>query len=78
MDELLKKQEAAIKIPKIGDLVTGAVISISKNEVYVDLDGITTGIVRGREIYDESDEFSNLKAGDKATATVIGLDNENG
>jgi small subunit ribosomal protein S1 len=78
MDELLKKQEAAIKIPKIGDLVTGSVISISKNEVYLDLDGITTGIVRGREIYDESDEFSNLKAGDKATATVIGLDNENG
>ncbi|MDD5749698.1 MAG: S1 RNA-binding domain-containing protein [Patescibacteria group bacterium] len=77
MDELLDK-EAAIKIPKIGDLVTGRVISISKNEVYLDLDGVNTGIVRGREIYDESDEFSNLKIGDAASATVINLDNENG
>jgi small subunit ribosomal protein S1 len=76
--EALLEDEKAVQVPKIGDMVTGAVISISKNEIYVDLEGITTGIVRGREIYDESDEFSNLKVGDKATATVIGLDNENG
>lgn len=77
MDELLQK-ENAVNIPKVGDLVKGTVISISKNEIYLDLDGITTGIIRGREIYDESDEFSNLKKGDQAAATVIGLDNENG
>jgi len=77
MDELLQRQDA-INIPKVGDLVEGTVISISKNEIYLDLNGITTGIVRGREIYDESDEFSNLKKGEKATATVIALDNENG
>lgn len=77
MDELLQKEEA-VQIPAVGDLVTGTVISISKNEIYLDLAGVTTGIIRGREIYDESDESSNLKAGDKATATVIGLDNENG
>lgn len=77
MDALLEKQGAA-PIPKMGDLVTGNVISISKNEIYLDISGITTGIIRGKEIYDESDESSNLKIGDKATATVIGLDNENG
>ncbi len=77
MDALLEK-EGASKIPGVGDLVSGVVISISKNEVYVDLAGITTGIVRGREIYDESEEFSNLKVSDKVSATVIGLDNENG
>ena len=52
MADLLKKDKA-LKIPKIGDLVEGIIISISKNEVYLDLDGITTGIVRGKEIYDE-------------------------
>ena len=77
MDDLLE-QQAAVQIPKIGDLVEGTVISISKNEVYLDIAGITTGIIRGKEIYDESDESSNLKIGDKASATVIGLDNENG
>lgn len=77
MDELLANEKAA-KIPQIGELVSGTVISVSKNEIYLDIDGITTGIIRGREIYDESDESSNLKIGDEATATVIGLDNENG
>ena len=77
MDELLK-DEKAFSIPKVGDLVTGTVISVSKNEIYLDLTGITTGIIRGREIYDESDDSAGLKIGDMATATVVGLDNENG
>lgn len=77
MDVLLE-QDNAVKVPRVGDLVEGTVISISKNEIYLDLAGITTGIIRGREIYDESTEFSNLKIGDKAHATVVGLDNENG
>lgn len=77
MDILLQKTDA-IKVPKVGDLVEGTVISLSKNEIYLDLAGITTGIIRGREIYDESTEFSNLKIGDVAQATVVGLDNENG
>jgi len=77
MDALLDS-EKAVNIPKKGDLVTGTIISLSKNEIYLDLDGITTGIIRGREIYDESDETSGLKIGDQASATVISLDNENG
>lgn len=77
MDTLLS-QEGALKIPKIGDLVTGTIISISKNEIYLDLAGLTTGVIRGREVYDESSDSADLKIGDKATATVIGLDNENG
>lgn len=77
MDALLS-QAGAVKVPKIGDLVTGMVISVSKNEIYLDLAGLTTGVIRGREIYDESDESTSLKIGDQATATVIGLDNENG
>ncbi len=77
MADLLKKDKA-LKIPKIGDLVEGIIISISKNEVYLDLDGITTGIVRGKEIYDESSDGSILKIGDKIPAKVVDLDNENG
>jgi small subunit ribosomal protein S1 len=76
--DLLLQDEKAFSIPREGELVTGTVISLSKNEIYIDLDGITTGIIRGKEIYDESDETAGLKVGDKATATVVGLDNENG
>ena len=77
MEELLKDKNA-VTMPKIGDLIEGKVISLSKNEVYLDLDGLTTGIIRGREIYDESDDSSSLKIGDTTSATVIDLENENG
>jgi len=77
MDALLESDKVA-KMPQVGDLVEGRVISLSKNEVYLDIDGVTTGIVRGREVYDESADSAGLKIGDMASATVISLDNENG
>jgi small subunit ribosomal protein S1 len=77
MEELLKDKNA-VTMPKVGDLTEGKVISLSKNEVYLDLDGLTTGIIRGREIYDESEDSSSLKIGDTTSATVIDLENENG
>jgi len=77
MDSLLMQGEAK-PIPKIGELVEGAIINISKNEIQLDIDGLTTGVVRGKEIYDESGEYSNLKVGDKASATVLELENEQG
>lgn len=77
MDALLESDKVA-KMPQVGELVEGRVISASKNEVYLDIDGITTGVVRGREVYDESADSAGLKIGDMASATVISLDNENG
>lgn len=77
MAELLKDKNAA-NMPKVGDLVEGKIISISKNEIYLDIDGLTTGVIRGREIYDESEDSDKLKIGDIASATVVDLENENG
>jgi len=67
-----------LKLPKVGDVIKCTVINASKAEVRLDLDGIKTGIVRGRELYNESEEYGNLKTGDKVEATVIELENENG
>jgi small subunit ribosomal protein S1 len=72
---LLKDQP---QLPKVGDLVKGKVISVSKSEVHLDIDGITTGVVRGRELIDESGEYSNIKIGDLAQATVLEMENESG
>ncbi|MDP2587062.1 MAG: S1 RNA-binding domain-containing protein [Candidatus Komeilibacteria bacterium] len=77
MDELLARADAR-PIPKVGDLVEGTVISASKNEVLLDIDGITAGVVRGKEIYDESDLYTDVQAGAKVSATVLELENENG
>src|SRR3989344_5335378 len=67
-----------VKIPKVGDIIKGVIIDISRSEIRLDIDGLTTGIVRGREFYDESNEYSNLKVADEEEATEIDLENENG
>lgn len=81
MKDLVTKKEYAKLIqslPKANDLIEATVIEIGRNEVYLDINGLTTGVVRGPELFDESGEFSNLKKGDKTLATVIDLENEKG
>lgn len=75
---LLEQEKDAIKIPQVGDLVEGVVIAIGKNEIHLDINNLTTGVVRGKEIWDESGELNNIKVGDQVAATVIELENENG
>lgn len=77
MDQLLASAGSAI-IPAAGGTVNGTVISVGKREVRLDIPGFTTGVVRGRELFDESGEFSNIKIGDKVSAIVLELENENG
>lgn len=65
-------------LPKTGDLVKGKVLSASKSQITVDIEGFTTGIVRGREIKNLPEECGKLKPGDEIQAMVIDLDNEDG
>lgn len=67
-----------LRIPKVGDVVKGRIISMARNEIRVDIDGYKTGIVRGRELFDESAEYGDLKVGAAVEATVIDLENEHG
>ena len=75
-ESLMEKEEIAM--PKVGDIIKGTVITASKSEIKLDLNGIMIGVVRGKELYRESPEYANLKAGDEVEATVIDLENENG
>lgn len=77
MNQLLENKQY-FNLPKVGDLTKGIVISVDKNEVHIDLGGIATGVVRGKERYDESDEYKGLKSGDIVEATVLEMENENG
>ena len=67
-----------LNIPKIGDVVTGKVIGAGRREIRIDVNGIATGVVRGRELFSESKEYGGLKAGEEVEATIIELENENG
>lgn len=74
--KLLDKEN--LKIPLAGDIVKGTVLAASKAEVKLDIGGITTGVVRGRELYFEAEEYAHLKPGDEVEATIIEEENENG
>jgi len=73
---LLEKEE--LKIPQVGDIVKGLVIAASKAEVRLDIDGVMTGIVRGPELYLESEEYTNLEPGKEVEAMVVDAENEDG
>jgi len=75
-EKLLEKNN--IDIPQVGDIIKGIVISASKAEVKLDINGVLIGIVRGPELYFEAEEYANLKSGDEVEATVIDEENENG
>jgi small subunit ribosomal protein S1 len=63
---------------KVGELVEGKIIKIGRSEIWVDLDGLATGLIRGPELEDELGENKNLKVGDTISATVIDRENEKG
>lgn len=70
--------ENLVVFPKEGDIVKGIIISVDKGEVRINIEGVTTAIVRGAEIFTESQEYANLKPGDEVEGTLIDLENENG
>lgn len=71
-------QLQVLHIPKVGEIIKGKIISVDKGEVRIDIEGMTTGVVRARELFNESQEYANIKPGDEVEATVIDLENENG
>jgi len=76
LQQLLEDRQF-LAMPKVGDVVRGVVTNASKNEVHLDLGGCS-GVIRGRELYNESDEYGKLILGDEVEATVLDLENELG
>lgn len=77
MDDFLQKA-GDFKLPEPGQLIEGQVISVYKNKVLVDIGGLTTGIITGREVKDSADTVESLKPGDDISAYVIEAENEEG
>lgn len=75
--QLLKDQQFT-QLPQVGDIIKGKIIGLAKNEIQLDINGVASGVIRGRETYDESGEYADLKIGDEVEATVLENENENG
>lgn len=69
---------ADIKVLKVGDMIEGKLLSVGKNEVYIDLEGYGIGVVRGRELYDDQATLASLKPGDQIFASVVETENKEG
>ena len=67
-----------IKVLKAGDMIEGKLLTVGKNEVYVDLEGYGVGVVRGRELYDDQATLNSLKPGDKIFVSVVDSENKEG
>src|SRR3989344_4212431 len=77
MDGLFKSGKA-FATPKIGELISGTVLSRRGPYIYIDLGPYGTGVVYGREFYNARDIIKTLKTGSLVTAKVIELENEDG
>ena len=77
MDELMQGV-TEISFPKPGSTVEGKVVSVIKNKVLVDLDGVSTGVIEGKEAYDSMGTLKTLKIGDSISAYVLEEENEDG
>ena len=77
MENIMKQGGFSVFI-KEGDTVEGQVIDKMGTRVFLDLGAKGTGIIYGREYYSAQDIIKGLKPGDKVSAKVVEVDNEDG
>src|SRR3989339_558205 len=66
------------KIFKIGELIKGIVINKKKNCILVDINGVSTGIITGKEIKDTANTAKTVQVDDIIEAVVIENENDDG
>ncbi len=64
--------------PNVSDIVTGKVLALHKNSVFVELPPFGTGIIYGREYSNARDLIKNISIGDEVTGTIIDMNNADG
>lgn len=77
MESLLQDSPNMI-FPQPGTLIDGTITDMNKNKILVDLGGISTGIIAGKEAHDSMDTMKELKVGDTISAYVVESENQDG
>ncbi len=77
MEELMKKSPEIFR-SKPGQLVDGIVVFKGKNKLLIDIRGVATGIISGRELRDSFNTFKDLNPGDEVSAMVLEDENDEG
>jgi len=77
MEELMK-QSPPLYRPRPGELIEGTVVFRGKNKLLLDINGVATGIISGRELRDSFNTFKDLTDGDVVGALVLEEENDEG
>ena len=77
MEELIV-DSPQIFLPKPGSIVEGNVITVHNNRILVDLGGVSTGVIAGKEAVDSMDTVKSLTEGDEVSAFVLEPENDEG
>ena len=78
MDQLVDKHLPDMVDITRGELINGQVLDVTKNYILVDLGGLFTGIIQGKEIHDTKKTAEKLVIGDTVNAIVLDEENEDG
>jgi small subunit ribosomal protein S1 len=76
MKDLLAREE--FDLPKVGQILDGTVISITKSLVFIDIGSRGIGVVYPGQFYDNPARMKVLKPGDDVSAMLVELENEDG
>jgi small subunit ribosomal protein S1 len=77
MEALLERSPEIIRAEP-GMVLEGKVVFKGKNKVLLDVGGVATGIISGKELRDSFHTFHDLKVGTEVTAMVLEEENEEG
>jgi len=76
MKEILQNEN--LKPPQIGKIVEGTVLGQKRGALFLNLGALGTGIIYGREFFQNKEKLEKLKPGDKILAKIVEVDNEEG
>ena len=67
-----------IFVPQVGSMVEGTVVQVDKTKIVIDIQGMTTGIVAGKELKISKDIINNIKIGDTVHAVIVDEEDNEG
>ena len=78
MEDLMNELEDSLKRINVGDVVNGKVISVTEEEIMMDIQFRSDGIVTREEVSEEGSLLENFKAGDIINVQILKIDDGSG
>ncbi len=78
MEKNIKKTKDVIAPLSMGSIIEGKIVARDRSSIFVDLGVFGTGIIYGKEFYEAKDTIKGLKIGDKISAKIVELENDEG